>query len=425
MTLEHDSPALAAWLERLEQRHPVEIELGLERTARVLSRMAPELGQATVITVAGTNGKGSTVAILEALYRAAGYRVLACTSPHLMRFSERFSLDGRPVEDAAIIESLERVEAARGTTPLTFFEHTTLAGLDLAGRERVEVLILEIGLGGRLDAANVVDPDVGVVTTIGLDHQAWLGDDLDSIGREKAGIARPGRPLVIGQPSPPAGLLEAAKETGARLIRAGEDFQVESGAGHWVLGFNGRRLKLPLPALAGAHQQANAAAAWVAACSLNHICPVREDHLRTALATVSLPGRFQRLARQPEIILDVAHNAQAAEGLAAGLDDGFSGRTIGVVAMLADKGPVAMARVLDSRVDHWLCAGLSGPRGRSGQDLARTLCNIPVTGPVEGLESVSTSLNRARELARVADRIVIFGSFYTVAEALKALEQER
>jgi len=417
-----DGPALKAWLKRLEARNPREIELGLDRVRTVFDRLAPNLAGSVIITVGGTNGKGSTVACLDGLFRAAGYSVMTYTSPHILQFAERMGFDGSQLDEQAIVESMERVEACRDSTPLTYFEHTTLAFFDQAGTRAPDVIVLEVGLGGRLDAVNVVDPDVAIVTTVALDHQDWLGADLDSIGREKAGIARPGRPLIIGQHHPPEGLVAAVEQIGGRIFQAGRDFDWQNDPPGWTLDWPGGSHRFAMPDLAGRHQLANPACAWMAARCLADRLDCKPEHLAVALEGVQLPGRFQRLPGRPEIILDVAHNPQAARGLADALGDG-AGKTLAVFAMLADKDAGEVARALAGHVDHWFCAGLGGVRGRKGADLADCVRHITVTAPVEALESVPVALSRALEVADRSDRVLVFGSFHTVGEALKALNR--
>jgi dihydrofolate synthase/folylpolyglutamate synthase len=318
-----------------------------------------------VITVGGTNGKGSTVALCESVLRAAGYRVGSYTSPHLIRYNERVRVDGRFATDEALCAAFERVEAHRRAAPLTYFEYGTLAALDIFRENAVEIALLEVGMGGRLDAVNAVDPDVAVVTSIGIDHTNWLGPDRESIGREKAGIFRAARPAVCGDPEPPASLVETANRSSAPLYVYGRDFHAEPGETGWSFRFGARvRASLPFPALRGEHQLRNAATALVALETLADRFPVAQKNIREGLLGVSAPGRFQVLPGLPVTILDVAHNVQAAQALAANLrKQRVLGRTRAVFGMLIDKDIAAVARMLVDQVDDWYVATLGGPRG--------------------------------------------------------------
>jgi dihydrofolate synthase / folylpolyglutamate synthase len=414
--------ALSAWLERLERRAPESrIELGLERVAEVWRQLQTRPITAPVITVAGTNGKGSTVAFLEAICRAAGYSTLAYTSPHLIEFGERMRLNGKPANPAAIVEALERVELARGDTFLSYFEHITLAALTLAEVECPQVLILEVGLGGRLDAVNVIDADVAIMTSIGLDHTEWLGRTRLAIGREKAGVARPHRPLVLGEKRLPAGLVEGLTAARIQCLRAGRDFRWRRHGGGWTLQTPLRKRRLPAPALAGAWQLSNAACAVMALECLAERLPMTESAIHRGLEEVSLFGRMQRVGGAPEIILDVAHNPAAARQLAAELGPA-EGPSVAVFSALSDKDVTGIARALNGCFNHWLLAPLGGYRGQSSQALQTRLASASVKGGLETVESVPAALTRARELAGSRGRVVVFGSFRTVAEAWPALD---
>lgn len=419
---------LDQWLQRLEQRIGSAIELGLARVSEVARALALDFGGVPVITVAGTNGKGSTVAYLESLYRAAGYRPFAYTSPHLLEFSERIRFDGEQADAAAIVEALERVEAARGGVRLTYFEHTTLAALCIAAGVKPDVMVLEVGLGGRLDAVNIVDADVAIITSIGLDHLEWLGPDRDAVAREKCGIARAGRPLVVGDADPPRSLEESVTKIGANCLIINRDFSWRVDGDRWRLQVS-QELEpgsWPLPAMSGAHQLNNAACAWIAANCLRERLPCDDDHFRRALMNARLPGRLQSLGGRPEIVLDVGHNAQAAEAVAAQLESRkVRGRVLAVLGMLADKDESSVARVLDRHVDAWYCAGLDGERGREGQALAGTLRDLGVIGRIEALKSVTEALDHARRQTTPEDLVLVFGSFHTVAEAWRALDNPK
>ncbi|MCC5866084.1 MAG: bifunctional folylpolyglutamate synthase/dihydrofolate synthase [Wenzhouxiangella sp.] len=414
---------LAGWLARLEQRTPeARIELGLDRVRQVLQRLNPALDGLPVITVAGTNGKGSTVAYLEAMASAAGHRSFAYTSPHLLRFAERMRIQGQPANDDAIAEALARVEAVRAGMPLTYFEHITLAALDLAARSAVDLLILEVGLGGRLDAVNVVDPDVAVITSIGLDHVEWLGKTRLAIGREKAGIARPGRPLIVAERRLPAGLSDVLEAGGARLLRSGREYRVRRHRSGFRLRHQALKLELPIPALGGACQVENAAAAALALLQLGE--PIVRDPaaLARGIRQARLAGRQEVLSRQPLVMIDVAHNAAAARVLASSLGPA-EGRSVAVFAALADKDVEAMAKTLDVCFDHWIVTGLAGVRALPVELLANRLGAVPVAGSVETVKSPPSAVRRALEFCGRGGRVVVFGSFHTIAEAWPELEK--
>ncbi len=410
---------LAAWLAWQETLHPNPIDLGLERVAAVWARLHPGPLPFAVVTVGGTNGKGSTVAYLEAILCAAGCRVGAYTSPHLLRYNERVRIDGVEAGDAALCAAFERIDAARSDTSLTYFEFGTLAALELFARAPVEVALLEVGLGGRLDAVNVVDPDVAVVTTIDLDHTAWLGEDREAIGREKAGIFRPGRPALYSDRNPPQSLLAAARACGARLLRVGRDYELRAAADGWEFrGPGGSIDGLPRPALAGGFQLDNAATALAALQLLAPRITVTAEACRAGLATARLAGRFQHLPGPVERILDVAHNPQAARALAANLAaEPCTGRTYAVFGMLADKDVEAVAGALRGVVDGWYLAGLEVPRGLSAAVLEARLA--PLELPLRAsLPSVAAAWRAALQAARPGDRVLACGSFFTVAEVM-------
>jgi len=398
----------------------------------VAARMRIEL-PGTKIVVAGTNGKGSTCAMLESILLASGYRVGCYTSPHLVRFNERARLDGVPASDEALVEQLDAVEAARGDVALTWFEYTTLAVLGLFQRAAPDALVLEIGLGGRLDAVNLVDADCAIVTCIDIDHAEYLGDTRERIGWEKAHVYRTGRPAICTDPMPPQSLVDRATEIGADLWRFGRDFNYAGDRQQWSYGGRGqRRNSLAYPALRGANQLLNASGVLAALESLRDRLPVTAGAVRQGFATVELPGRFQVLAGRPSVVLDVAHNPHAVAHLAANLDGmGFFPYTYAVFGMLGDKDVAGSVAHLRDRVDHWLCVDLPGPRGARAEDLARRLREAGIA-PGEGADAERTITCHAspREALAVAkgradenDRIVVFGSFLTVADVLAARER--
>jgi dihydrofolate synthase/folylpolyglutamate synthase len=414
---------LDGWLRHVEQQHPQAIALGLERVAAVRARMGLAFS-CPVIVVGGTNGKGSTCAMLEAILRASGRRTGLYTSPHLLRYNERVRLDGAEAADEALCEAFAAVEAARGREPLTYFEFGTLAAAWLFARASPDVLVLEVGLGGRLDAVNAFDADCAVLTRIGIDHVEYLGATREAIGREKAGIFRPGRPAVVADPRPPQSVLDAAATVGARLLLAGRDFGFRPEGAQWLYwSAEGRRAALAHPALRGAEQLSNAAAAIAALEALRERLAVGMSEVRRGLAEVTLPGRFQVLPGRPQIVLDVAHNPQAAEALAENLASiGFARETIAVLGMLRDKDVAGVVRAVAPRITRWRLASLGGARGADAARLARALGEAGVGARADLHATVGEALAAARGEAGQGDRIVVFGSFLTVAAAMAELQ---
>jgi dihydrofolate synthase/folylpolyglutamate synthase len=417
---------LEPWLEWQQRLHPTTIELGLDRVSRVLARTGWRRPDTPVITVGGTNGKGSCVALLDAMLRAGGYRVGCFTSPHLVDYRERIRIDGAQASEASLIAAFERIVDALGDDSLTFFEFNTLAALLVFETARPDALVLVVGLGGRLDAVNVVDADVAVVVSVGLDHMEWLGPDTEAIGREKAGIFRAGRPAVFGSSDPPASVRDVAERIGARLLVRGRDFdgRLRDDA-HWdfVVGEAVRHARLPMPALPGSIQVANAATALAAIESGGSRLVVDRAAVDSALRSVHLPGRFQRVndARGFHWILDVAHNSAAARTLAANLAAApIQGRTLAVCGMLGDKDVAAVVAELKPVVDRWFAAQADGPRSIADVEIARRAALAGVE--LEPAGSVTHALHEASSVARPGDRIVVFGSFHTVGPALVALD---
>ena len=377
-----------------------------------------------VITVAGTNGKGSTVGFCDAALRAGGYRVGAYTSPHLVRYHERVCVAGEPVDDTALCDAFARVEACRGDISLTYFEFGTLAALEVFRARGIDIAVLEVGMGGRLDAVNGVDPDVAVVTSIGIDHTAWLGPDRETIAVEKAGIFRAQRPAVCSDADPPAAIAAAAARVGADLKQLGRDFHIEREPHGWTLRQPDKvRAGLPYPVLRGDHQLNNAAGALVALDAIGDRFPLAQSALRAGLLEARVQGRFQVWPGQPVVILDVAHNPAAAAALARALTQHkLSGRTHAVFGMLLDKDIVAVVDAIASCIDRWYLTSLSGPRAASADQLQAALTQAGVSQPVERFAEPAAAFAAARRAAAPADRIVVFGSFYTVGGILPALE---
>ena len=416
---------LAGWLARIEARNRESIVLGLDRVQNVRARLGLD-AEFPVITVGGTNGKGSVCAYLDAMLTAGGWRVGRYTSPHLLRYNERVRVAGREVEDESLVAAFAAVEAARGDIPLTYFEQGTLAAMWLFRQARVEVAVLEVGLGGRLDAVNAWDADCSVVVSVDLDHQAYLGDTREAIGFEKAGILRPQRPAICGEPEPPASLLKRAAAIGAPLLRFGRELRMQAGQADWTLRLADPVLgeavfpALPLPAMTGRHQYGNAACALAALWCLRERLPVPMQALRAGLAAARVAGRFEIIAQEPLTILDVAHNPHAAKALAETLAERPpTGRVIAVFAMLADKDVDGVIQALKARVQRWHVAGLTGPRGLAGTELATHLARAGCDHVVH--ERVAQAWLAACGEARAADTILALGSFHTVAEIMAEL----
>ena len=417
--------SLQQWLEHIERLNPKAIELGLERVERVKRALALEPAF-PVITVGGTNGKGSVCAMLEAILHQAGYRIGCYTSPHLLRYNERVRIGRGEATDAHLVRAFAAVESARGATPLTYFEYGTLAAVWLFCERRVDAAILEVGLGGRLDAVNAFDGDCAVITTVDIDHVDFLGGDREAIGREKAGIFRPDRPAVCADAQPPASVRRHAAEIGARLLVIGADFGARPQGNQWLYwGPVGKRSALPHPALRGPCQLANAAAAITALGCVRDRLPVSVSDIRAGLLHTENPGRFQVLPGRPAVILDVAHNPQAARAMAAAVAAmGAAGRTLAVFGMLRDKDIAGVVGAAKARVDHWFIAGLAGPRGASAEELGQALAAAGVTG-VTPCADVPAAYAQACDIAAENDRILVFGSFYTVAAVMPWVARRR
>ena len=410
---------LADWLAHIERQHPKSIDMGLQRVREVAARMRLPRPAKRVITVGGTNGKGSTVAFVEAIARAHGWKVGCYTSPHLLRYNERVRIDGVDAGDAALVAGFEAVEAARGDTPLTYFEYGTLCALWLFARSKLDLAVLEVGLGGRLDAVNVVDADASIITTVDLDHQDWLGEDIEAIGFEKAGIARPFKPLVLGDDDPPASVLRHAYAIGAQSWRIANDFFAEPlDAETWRWREVGFSMDLPMPALAAPVQLRNAACAIAAVRTLR--ARIDKQTYAEGVANARVAGRLQRFERNGvEVAVDVGHNPQAARALAAWLRAQPRRRTLAVYAALADKDVAGVAQALAGVVDGWHIAGLSdaGPRGLGVDDFARQLAGTAAADAARHV-GVDAALQAAIAQAGPGGRVLVFGSFHTAAAAL-------
>ena len=413
---------LQDWLDFCERLHPVAIDMGLERVREVADRLALRFA-CPVITVAGTNGKGSTCAMLEAILLQAGYRTGVYTSPHLVHFEERCRLSGQSASAEALAEAFAAVDAARGEVSLTYFEFSTLAILWLMSRANLDAVILEVGLGGRLDAVNIVDADCAVITSIDLDHMAILGSDRETIGREKAGIMRAGRPVVVSDPVPPQSVVEHAEAIGADLWRFGRDFNFSGDKQQWSWAGRGRRYSgMAYPALRGANQLVNASGVLAALDALRARIPVTAQAVRNGLAMVELPGRFQIIPGEPVLVLDVAHNPHSVAALAENLDAmGLSPTTHAVFGAMADKDLQPMLQRVGPLVDRWYFTDLPLPRAANALGLQQAWKAQNSRKDVDSsvYPDPQTALQAAVAAADPADRIIVFGSFYTVGGVLK------
>lgn len=414
------------WLAYIERLHPTSIDMGLDRVKAVAERMGLKF-DCPVITVAGTNGKGSTCAMLEAILMEAGYRTGVYTSPHLVHFEERCRVRGDIVSATDLVANFARVESARrqngAEISLTYFEFTTLAILQLLADAKLDVVILEVGLGGRLDAVNILDADCAVITSVDLDHMEFLGSDRESIGFEKAGIMRAGKPVVVSDPVPPQSVLDHAASLGADLWRFGEDFNFSGDKLQWSWAGRGRRYAgLAYPALRGANQLVNASGVLAALTALRDRLPVTAQSVRNGLSMVELPGRFQIIPGQPALVLDVAHNPHSVAALTENLDAmGFYPCTHAVFGAMADKDVAPMLARVGPLVDKWYFTDLPTPRAATGEALQAKwqASNTRADATANAYKTPESALAAAVKAANPADRIVVFGSFYTVGGILK------
>ncbi|MBT8038863.1 MAG: bifunctional folylpolyglutamate synthase/dihydrofolate synthase [Gammaproteobacteria bacterium] len=411
---------LGEWLSLLEYRHHTAIDLGLDRCRAVWRRMASPCPAERIFVVAGTNGKGSTVATICGLLKGLGYRFGSYTTPHIHDYNERVQVMGCNARDEALIESFHRVEAALGDVSLSYFEFGTLAAFDLLSRQSLEFAVMEVGLGGRLDAVNLLDADCTVITPIGLDHQEYLGSDREQIGREKAGIIRRQVPLVLGDRDPPRSVLETAELNEAPVSLIGRDFEAGPCNGHARYRVGDTQLELPLPTLRGAHQFDNAATGLAAVLALLPEAMGRQADLAAGIESVDLHGRFERVRQDPEVWIDVGHNPLGARVIANALENGGGGRGGGircVLAMLAVKVAEWVVAELDHVVSEWYCAGLEGDRGQTGERLALRVGSVVQPGSVQQFVRVQEALHQALADSDPADGVLVFGSFHTADEA--------
>ncbi|MCW9025195.1 MAG: bifunctional tetrahydrofolate synthase/dihydrofolate synthase [Gammaproteobacteria bacterium] len=416
---------LEGWLSWQETLHPNEIELGLVRVAEVFERLHSQRFTCPVITVAGTNGKGSSIRLLESIYLACGYTTASYTSPHLLHYNERIRLNGVSVSDDEIVTAFQRVDTARAEISLTYFEFGTLAALDIFMQQQPDVVLLEVGLGGRLDAVNIIDADIALITSISLDHTSWLGHDRESIGYEKAGILRAGKSAVCSEPDIPESILQHAQQLGASLHQIEKEYHYQLDENQWYWQTNSTNRILPLLTLSGQHQYQNAAGVIMVVQLLQSELPVTERGLETGLKNAQLAGRYQKLSHNPDWIVDVAHNPDGLQKLAQNLTrETHNGRTLGLVGMLADKDIATALAEICKYIDEWHIVPLPTSRSASVVDLELLVENLGIKPSyIHVYETISEAKKAIEKLALETDRIVVFGSFYTVSEVMKLAQQ--
>ncbi len=417
---------LQGWLSWQEGFHPLAIDLGLERADQVFAALNPNHIKPLTITVAGTNGKGSCVAYLEAIYKAQGYRVGAYTSPHILKYNERIKIDGQPVSDALICDAFARIESVRANHSLSYFEFGTLAALDIFWRSELDIQLLEVGLGGRLDVVNIVEPDIALISSIGIDHVYWLGDTRDAIGREKAGIIRAGRPAIVGDPEPPDSLIQTAVEKNAQLYCIGRNFGYTKHLSTWDWFANNRHIKnLPMPALKGEHQYRNAACALLAIDQLAERLSVSESAIRLGLETVELTGRFQLIEGEVvPILLDVGHNPEAVKTLAEYLGSYFPGKRIhAIFSMMKDKDIKGVLDIMKPMVYQWFFAPLTNARATSETAMRDIFIHSEMSNVSFGYTDFADAFTAAKSQAEPDDLLLVFGSFFLVSDGLNEFKK--
>jgi len=412
---------LDEWLDWQQGLHPKKIDLGLDRIRQVLQRMGLEHPSYAVVTIGGTNGKGSSVALLESISGAAGYRTGAYTSPHLLEYNERVRIDRKEVGDQQLCQAFERIDQARGDISLTYFEFATLAAFEIFHHAEIDLAILEVGMGGRLDAVNVLDSDVALVTTVDIDHASWLGGDRETIGWEKAGIFRHARPAVCGDPMPPETLVKHAAQLDSHLYRIGHEFAYDMNEKTWSWRGAGQHYEaLPYPSLHGQFQLQNAACVIMVLELLKARFRINQHQLAAGLENAVNPGRFQIIPGEVTGILDVAHNPHGARALAQALGhQPCAGKTHAVLGMLADKNIKGVIQEMMAVVDSWYMADLTVERGAPATRLVEDLKSIGQDMPVRQYPDVMSAWQEAHRMAQPNDRVVVFGSFYTVADVLR------
>ncbi|MEC4748318.1 bifunctional tetrahydrofolate synthase/dihydrofolate synthase [Methylomicrobium sp. Wu6] len=416
---------LKEWLNWQESLHPLAIDLGLERVARVFDALAPDYRKPVTITVAGTNGKGSCVAYLETIYRTQGYKVGAYTSPHILRYNERIKIDGNPAADELICEAFARIETVRQNISLSYFEFSTLAALDIFSRSAVDVQILEVGMGGRLDAVNIVDPDVALISSIGIDHVDWLGQTREAIGAEKAGIFRAATPAIVGDPEPPVSLIQCAQDKHARLFCIGKEFGYQKTTNSWNWRFGNQRLEnLPPPALKGEHQYRNASSAILAVKQLSATLPVDIEAIRQGLENVKLAGRFQLIDGKIPLLLDVGHNPEAVKTLVAYLREHCQQKRVrALFSMMKDKDIKSVLELMSPLVYDWFFAPLTNPRAANEAQMRAVFEQCGIATAHFGFQNFNEAFAAAKNQLQEGDLLLVFGSFFLVSDCLSALDK--
>jgi dihydrofolate synthase/folylpolyglutamate synthase len=417
--------SLKGWLDWQESLHPLAIDLGLERAAIVYNTLNPDGIKPLTITVAGTNGKGSCIAYLEAIYKAQGYRVGAYSSPHILKYNERIKIDGNPLPDEIICEAFARIESVRGTTSLSYFEFGTLAALDIFWRSAVDIQLLEVGLGGRLDAVNIIDPDVSLISSIGIDHVNFLGSTREAIGSEKAGIFRAATPAIIGDPKPPQSLLQNALSKEAIIYCINKDFGYTKQNTTWEWSTDGKKIsQIPEPSLKGEHQYRNASAVIMAVQTLSEKLPVNDSAIRNGLKNSHLLGRFQLINDKIPILLDVGHNTEAVKTLVDYLKLTFPGKRIhAVFSMMKDKDIAGVLEIMNPVIYDWFFAPLANPRSAT-EALMREIFSQSSASKVSfGFNGFSDAYNAAKNQSLDNDLLLVFGSFFLVSDCLNEFEK--
>jgi dihydrofolate synthase/folylpolyglutamate synthase len=417
--------SLKGWLDWQESLHPLAIDLGLERAAKVFNALNPDGIKPPTITVAGTNGKGSCIAYLETIYKTEGYRVGAYSSPHILKYNERIKIDGKPVSDELICEAFARIESVRGNTSLSYFEFGTLAALDIFWRSGVNIQLLEVGLGGRLDAVNIVTPDVSLISSIGIDHIGFLGNTREAIGREKAGIFRTKTPAIIGDPNPPHSLLLSAADKDANVFCINQDYgyRKESTTWDWFAGDQQIR-QIPEPGLKGEHQYRNASAAILAVQMLAKKLPISNNSIKNGLKNSHLLGRFQLINDKIPILLDVGHNLEAVKTLVEYINVTFPDKRIhAIFSMLKDKDIDGVIDIMKPVIYDWFIAPLTNPRATTESNMRDIFSKNEVARVSFGFTSFTDAFNAAKRQSLDNDLLLVFGSFFLVSDCLKNLKR--
>jgi dihydrofolate synthase/folylpolyglutamate synthase len=410
---------LRDWLAWQESLHPLMIDLGLERVTKVFHDLNPSYIKPPTITVAGTNGKGSCIATLEAIYKAQGYCVGAYTSPHILNYNERIKINGKPVSDNLICEAFAKIDTARGDTSLSYFEFGTLAALEIFAQAKVDVQLLEVGLGGRLDAVNIIDPDVAIISSIGIDHVDWLGETREAIGWEKTGIFRTAIPAVVGDANPPASLAHSAEEKNTPMYCIGRDFDYQKQQTGWDWLSDNRCIHLPHPVLKGEHQYRNAAAVIFAIISLAQRLPVSETAMQQGLTNVQLSGRFQLIEGEIPVLLDVGHNPEAVKTLVDYLGSTFPEKRIhAIFAMMKDKDIASVLEIMNPVVYDWFVAPLNNPRAATEAMMQKIFSQSSVARVSFGFSDFAKAYQMAKSQSQQGDLLLVFGSFLLVSDCL-------